>query len=59
MYIQIVHKEVFDLTFLIKLEVIKQEGNCAAGHKIGDQITISYEKNEIDGKICLHEVIAL
>ena len=59
MYIPIAYKEVPELTHLIKLEVIKQKGNCVAGHKIGDQIKISYEKNEIEGKICLHALYSI
>ncbi|MCG3258681.1 MAG: TIGR04076 family protein [Candidatus Heimdallarchaeota archaeon] len=38
----------------IILKVIKQEGSCAAGHKLGDEILISFDKNEIKGKLCLH-----
>ncbi|MHA1974619.1 MAG: TIGR04076 family protein [Candidatus Hodarchaeales archaeon] len=43
----------------IKLKVIKQEGVCAAGHKVGDEILISYENNEIKGKICLHALYSI
>jgi len=43
----------------IILKVIKQEGNCAAGHKVGDEITISFEKNEIKGKMCLHALYSV
>ncbi|MFX0174090.1 MAG: TIGR04076 family protein [Candidatus Hodarchaeota archaeon] len=42
------------MTYDIKLKVLKQEGHCTAGHKIGDEVFISFEKNEIKGKICLH-----
>jgi uncharacterized repeat protein (TIGR04076 family) len=52
-------QEVYNLTHLIKLEVIKQEGNCAAGHNVGDEITISFEKNQIEGMICLHTLYSI
>ncbi|MCE7746895.1 MAG: TIGR04076 family protein [Candidatus Heimdallarchaeota archaeon] len=43
----------------IKLKVIKQEGTCAAGHKVGDEILISFDKNEIKGKLCLHALYSV
>lgn len=43
----------------IKLRVIKQEGTCAAGHKVGDEIVISYDSNEIKGKVCLHALYSI
>ncbi|MCE7738957.1 MAG: TIGR04076 family protein [Candidatus Heimdallarchaeota archaeon] len=43
----------------IKLKVIKQEGTCAAGQKVGDEILISFDKNEIKGKICLHALYSV
>ncbi|MCK4971723.1 MAG: TIGR04076 family protein [Candidatus Heimdallarchaeota archaeon] len=43
----------------IVLKVIKQEGQCAAGHNVGDEITISFEKNEIKGKMCLHALYSV
>ncbi len=43
----------------IVLKVIKQEGNCAAGHNVGDEIIISFENNEIKGKICLHALYSV
>ncbi len=43
----------------IVLKVIQQEGNCAAGHIVGDEIIISFEKNEIKGKICLHALYSV
>ncbi len=42
------------MAYDIVLKVIKQEGTCAAGHKVGDEIRISFDSNEIKGKICLH-----
>ncbi len=47
------------MTHDIALKVVKQEGNCAAGHEIGDEIIISFEKNEIQGKICLHALYSI
>jgi len=43
----------------IILKVIKQEGTCAAGHKVGDEILISFDKNEIKGKLCLHALYSI
>ena len=40
----------------IRLKVIKQEGTCAAGHKVGDEILISYKDNKIEGMLCLHSL---
>ncbi|MHA1303245.1 MAG: TIGR04076 family protein [Candidatus Heimdallarchaeaceae archaeon] len=47
------------MVFEIRLRVIKQEGTCAAGHKVGDEVLISYENNEIKGKICLHALYSI
>ncbi|MFX0052327.1 MAG: TIGR04076 family protein [Candidatus Hodarchaeota archaeon] len=47
------------MTYNIKLTVLKQEGHCTAGHKIGDEVVISFEKNEIKGKICLHALYSV
>ncbi|MFX0212432.1 MAG: TIGR04076 family protein [Candidatus Hodarchaeota archaeon] len=47
------------MTYNIKLKVLKQEGHCTAGHKIGDEVVISFEKNEIKGKICLHALYSV
>ena len=48
-----------DMAFDIVLKVIKQEGHCAAGHKVGDEVIISFEKNEIKGKVCLHALYSV
>ncbi|MFX0066002.1 MAG: TIGR04076 family protein [Candidatus Hermodarchaeota archaeon] len=47
------------MTYDIKLKVIRQEGHCVAGHKVGDKILISFEKNEIKGKMCLHALYSI
>lgn len=47
------------MTYLIELEVIEQKGHCAAGHRVGDKITIDYESNTINGKICLHALYSI
>ncbi len=47
------------MAYDIKLKVVKQEGNCVAGHEIGNEILISFEKNEIQGKICLHALYSV
>ena len=47
------------MSFLIELEVLKQEGHCAAGHKVGDKVIVDFDTNEIKGKICLHALYSL
>ncbi|MFX1284662.1 MAG: TIGR04076 family protein [Promethearchaeota archaeon] len=47
------------MVYDIKLKVIKQEGYCNAGHELGDEIFISFEKNKIKGKICLHALYSV
>ncbi len=42
----------------IVLEVIKQEGSCAAGHKVGDKI-IFEDDGEIKGKICISALYSI
>jgi len=38
----------------VKAKVISQEGHCAAGHRVGDEIVFDWDTHEIKGKICLH-----
>jgi len=38
----------------VKATVIKQEGFCSAGHKVGDEIIFDWGTHEITGRICLH-----
>jgi len=38
----------------VLVKVISQEGHCAAGQKVGDDILFNWDTNEIQGKICLH-----
>ena len=47
------------MSYDIKLKVIKQEGTCSAGHEVGDEISISFERNEIIGKVCLHALYSI
>ncbi|MHA1994696.1 MAG: TIGR04076 family protein [Candidatus Hodarchaeales archaeon] len=47
------------MTYDIKLKVISQEGTCAAGHKIGDEVLISYKENKIEGMVCLHSLYSI
>lgn len=37
--------------------VIKQEGTCGAGHKVGDEILFS--DNEIKGRICMSALYSM
>ncbi|MFW9961510.1 MAG: TIGR04076 family protein [Candidatus Thorarchaeota archaeon] len=41
----------------ILCRVIKQEGTCAAGHKIGDEITFTGE--EVKGKLCFSAMYSM
>ncbi len=36
----------------ITAKVIKQEGHCAAGHVIGDEVV--FDGMTVEGKICIH-----
>ena len=47
------------MAFDIVLKVIKQEGTCAAGHKIGDEVIINFDDNKIEGKVCLHALYSV
>ena len=47
------------MAFDIVLKVIKQEGTCAAGHKIGDEVIINFDENKIEGKVCLHALYSV
>ena len=51
--------ELNTMAFDIKLKVLKQEGSCAAGHVVGDEVLISFEKNEIQGMVCLHALYSI
>lgn len=35
-------------------KVISQEGLCASGHGVGDEVAFDWNTNEIKGKVCLH-----
>ena len=38
--------------FDIVAKVIRQEGHCAAGHKVGDQVV--FDGLTVQGKVCIH-----
>ncbi|MBC8223425.1 TIGR04076 family protein [Candidatus Bathyarchaeota archaeon] len=38
----------------VLVKTISQEGYCAAGQKVGDEILFDWDNHEIQGKICLH-----
>lgn len=40
-----------DEGFTIVLRVIRQEGHCAAGHKVGDEVV--FDGTSVRGKICI------
>jgi len=41
-----------DTGFTIVARVIRQEGHCAFGHQVGDQVV--FDGQTVQGKICLH-----
>ena len=43
----------------IKTTVISQEGHCAAGHKVGDEIVFDWDTHEIRGRLCLHALYSV
>lgn len=46
---------------MVKVEasVVSQEGYCAAGHRVGDEIVFDWETHEIMGRICLHALYSM
>ncbi len=43
----------------IIVKVISKEGNCSAGHEVGDEIVFDWDTQEIDGRICLHALYSV
>ena len=43
----------------VKARVISQEGHCAAGHRVGDEVVFDWETHEIEGRICLHALYSM
>lgn len=41
----------------ILCRVVKQEGNCAAGHKVGDEVL--FTGDEVKGKICISALYSM
>ena len=46
-----------DEPWIIVCRVIKQEGSCAAGHKVGDEI--EFTDDEVKGKICISALYSM
>ena len=44
-----IHKEQ---GYTIVARVVKQEGHCIAGHKVGDEVV--FDGNTVQGKVCIH-----
>ena len=38
----------------VLVRIVSQEGHCAAGEKVGDEVVFDWDTNEIEGKMCLH-----
>jgi uncharacterized repeat protein (TIGR04076 family) len=43
----------------VLVKVISQEGHCATGHGVGDEILFDWDTSEIRGKICLHALYSM
>jgi uncharacterized repeat protein (TIGR04076 family) len=43
--------------FTIVARVIRQEGHCGAGHKVGDEVT--FDGLTVQGKVCIHALYSL
>lgn len=43
----------------VKVKVISQEGECAAGHEVGDCIEFDFDHNKIKGDICLSALYSM
>jgi uncharacterized repeat protein (TIGR04076 family) len=43
----------------VKATVIKQDGNCSAGNKVGDEIIFDWNTHEIKGRLCLHALYSV
>jgi len=43
--------------YKVVCKVIKQEGTCAFGHKVGDEIV--FDGRTVRGEICLHALYSL
>ncbi len=46
-----------DEPWQIVCRVIKQEGTCGAGHKVGDEIT--FTGDEMKGKLCMSAMYSM
>jgi uncharacterized repeat protein (TIGR04076 family) len=47
------NKETYtDQGLTISVRVIAQQGHCAAGHQVGDEIT--FDGQTVQGKVCIH-----
>lgn len=43
--------------YKVELKVIKQEGSCSFGHKVGDVIV--FDERKIGGEICFHALYSV
>ncbi len=50
-------KCIRDESWNITVRVVKQEGNCAAGHKVGDEVLFTDE--EVKGKLCISAMYSM
>ena len=39
--------------------VISQEGLCASGHGVGDEVAFDWDTNDIEGRVCLHALYSM
>jgi uncharacterized repeat protein (TIGR04076 family) len=43
----------------VLVKVISQEGHCATGHGVGNEVLFDWDTSEIRGKICLHALYSM
>jgi uncharacterized repeat protein (TIGR04076 family) len=43
--------------YTIVARVVRQEGHCAAGHQVGDEVT--FDGLTVQGRICIHALYSL
>jgi uncharacterized repeat protein (TIGR04076 family) len=41
-----------DPGFTIAAHVVRQEGHCAAGHRVGDEVV--FDGQTVQGRVCMH-----
>ncbi len=47
------------MSLKVLTRVISQEGHCASGHRVGDEVSFDWDTNEIEGRACLHALYSM